>query len=255
MPWLSKVRVFAVRKRENTSQFSSVQDDWLSNAITFGKALQAAGDLAPFPYIKGAAGTLVALLEPLQQMYKNRNDYKRLTESIVTILKHLEEDVRKNPAAALASEPFKEQCKEVESFLHAIANDLQTRFSPSNMNRFKEMWSSSSLRDLITQYQRDVDKMCINLILRNTNHMRIHLEVNDKAPIHSTEKDDNKSGTGTEDDLELSNHRRYVIGDLQLLPGDYSSDPAADVTYAVALPDVSGRKTAKLYRGKDAYKV
>ncbi|TFK33110.1 hypothetical protein BDQ12DRAFT_728073 [Crucibulum laeve] len=210
MPWLSKVRVFAIRKKENTSQSSSARDHWLSNAITFGKALQAAGELAPFPYIKGAAGILVALLEPIQQLYKNRDDYKRLTESIVTILKHLEEDVRKNPAAALASEPFKEQCKEVEIFLHAIANDIKTRFSPSNINRFKEVWSSGSLRDLIAQYQQDVDKMCINLILRNTNHMRIHLEGNDQALTQSTEKGDNQSSAATEDDLRLSDVSIHV---------------------------------------------
>ncbi|TFK33115.1 hypothetical protein BDQ12DRAFT_670541 [Crucibulum laeve] len=237
------LRIFTGRnKKRSADRPSSSRSDWLSNAITFGKALQTAGDFAPFPYIQGAASILVALLVLIQQMYKNRDDYKCLTESIVTVLKQLEEDVLQNPTAALASEPFKEQCKEVETFL------------PSKMNGFKEMWSSSSLRDFIAQCQRDVDKMCINLILRNTNHMRIHLEGNNHALTQSTEKGDSQSSVRTEDHLELSNHRHYLIGDLQLLPGHYSSDPGVDVTYAVALPDVSGRKTAKLSRGKDAYK-
>ncbi|TFK30977.1 hypothetical protein BDQ12DRAFT_730097 [Crucibulum laeve] len=140
------------------------------------------------------------------------------------------------------------------SFLRAIANDLQTRFSPSNMNRFKEVWSSGSLQGLIAQYQHDVDKMCINLILRNTNRMRIHLEGNDHALAQSTEKGDNQSSAGTgSDDLRLSDYQQYLPGDLRLLAGQRSLDHTVE-TCLVALPGVSEIKTARLYRGKDAYK-
>jgi len=41
-------------------------NDWVSNAIQAGKIAVAAGELAPFPFIKGAAGVFVALLEPVQ---------------------------------------------------------------------------------------------------------------------------------------------------------------------------------------------
>ncbi|TFK35093.1 hypothetical protein BDQ12DRAFT_714927 [Crucibulum laeve] len=158
-----------------------------------------------------------------RQLYKNRDDYKCLTESIVAILKHLEQDVQQNPTAALASEQFKEQCKEVEkrvipivcamepaatdvqsSFLRTITNVLQAKFHHSNMNGFKEMWRSGSLRDLIAQYQREVDRMCINLILRNSNHMRIRLEGNDYALAQSTEKGDTQSLAVEMDDPRLS---------------------------------------------------
>ncbi|TFK32921.1 hypothetical protein BDQ12DRAFT_728198 [Crucibulum laeve] len=105
MPLPAISRVFVLRKKKSVGQpSSSVRDDWLSNAITFGKALQAAGEFAPFPYIKGAAGIFVALLEPIQRLYKNRDDYRYLTESISMVLKHLEQDIHQNPAAALASE-------------------------------------------------------------------------------------------------------------------------------------------------------
>ncbi|TFK33120.1 hypothetical protein BDQ12DRAFT_728082 [Crucibulum laeve] len=253
MPWLSKVRVFAIRKTKIAGQPSSARDDWLSNAITFGKALQVAGELAPFPYIKGAAGILVALLEPIQQLYRNRDDYKCLTESIVTILKNLEQDVHQNTASMLASEQFKEQCKEVEAFLHTISDNLQVTFDPSNMNRFKEMWSSNSHRDLIAQYRLEVDQLRQNLILRNTTYTRMYIEENYQALAQLTERDNDPSIAVAEDNLRLSDYQQYLPGDLQLLAGRCSLDPAIE-TCSVTLPDISERKTAQLYRGKDAYK-
>ena len=41
-------------------------NDWVGNAIQAAKVTAAAGELAPFPFIKGAAGVFVALLEPVQ---------------------------------------------------------------------------------------------------------------------------------------------------------------------------------------------
>jgi hypothetical protein len=49
---------------ERLSRFSvGSRSDWLSGLIEVAKATEKAGDFAPFPYIKGAAGAIVLLLQ------------------------------------------------------------------------------------------------------------------------------------------------------------------------------------------------
>ena len=45
---------------------NALSNEWVSSAIQAAKITAAAGELAPFPFIKGAAGVFIALLEPVQ---------------------------------------------------------------------------------------------------------------------------------------------------------------------------------------------
>ena len=45
---------------------NTLSTDWVGNAIQVAKIAAAAGELAPFPFIKGAAGTFLLLLELVQ---------------------------------------------------------------------------------------------------------------------------------------------------------------------------------------------
>jgi hypothetical protein len=42
------------------------RSDWLAGLIEVAKAATAAGELAPFPYIKGAAASLLVLLQAIE---------------------------------------------------------------------------------------------------------------------------------------------------------------------------------------------
>jgi len=55
--------------KAGNSDNSSVPNDWLDNVIQVARVTAAAGELAPFPYIKGSALVFLALLEPVQVWY------------------------------------------------------------------------------------------------------------------------------------------------------------------------------------------
>jgi hypothetical protein len=60
----SRVRPLRLPKPPSTTR-SSVPD-WLGKLIEVARLATSAGDLAPFPYIKGAAGAVVVLLETIE---------------------------------------------------------------------------------------------------------------------------------------------------------------------------------------------
>jgi len=69
LKWISKL----VSKPEHLGPRQPVSggsdtlvNDWLGNAIQVANLAAMAGELAPFPYIKGAALIFQALLTPLQ---------------------------------------------------------------------------------------------------------------------------------------------------------------------------------------------
>ncbi|KAJ7198014.1 hypothetical protein GGX14DRAFT_402333 [Mycena pura] len=59
--------------------------DWLGSSLVTAKAIAAAGDIAPFPYLKGVFGTAVLVLETIQKVKKNRDNMKDLCGNIVQI--------------------------------------------------------------------------------------------------------------------------------------------------------------------------
>lgn len=69
--WGRHPRVIAVRSRPPQAQNSTVpvmapETDWIARAIDIMRLTGSAGEMVAFPYIKGAANVIVALLEPIQ---------------------------------------------------------------------------------------------------------------------------------------------------------------------------------------------
>ncbi|TFK34772.1 hypothetical protein BDQ12DRAFT_338050 [Crucibulum laeve] len=176
-------------------------------------------------------------------MTKNRDDYKQLVESITAILQQLHQDVISNPDAAKSSEIFKEQCAEVHVCLSKMSSDLQLKFSPANVNVFGEVWSSGSLRDLISRYQKDIDDLRNNLILRVS--IRTCLQVESMKA--------NPASLMKEDEDDISEYRRYAIGDVRLIDQVHVSPKGCNM-YTSRIHNCSEQKTVKLYLGTDAQK-
>ncbi|TFK38197.1 hypothetical protein BDQ12DRAFT_124728 [Crucibulum laeve] len=255
MPSFSKV--FAIRKKPPQTKFAPAgiaAADWLANAITLVKVIQTASDLAPFPYIKSAAGTLLILLEPIQQLQKNRDDYKGLVQTTLEIIQLLQEEVLANPNVAAVSDRFKQQCKDVDSCLCTIVNDLNKIMSQSS-TFLKQYWSSSSTCELIAKYQNEVNQLRSNLILRNTVATRGQIE---KA-LHTLQKGSvifSESNDAVED-VDISEFRHYKLGELELIERHVieTKNIEYEQHYSIKLQDTIGEKTAWIYRGKEGLKV
>jgi len=112
-----------------SGQGDSIGNDWLGNAIQVANLAVAAGELAPFPYIKGAALIFQAVLTPIQvrpldlycvilhqlckqQFKQNRGDFKALTTNITYVLSMLHEAAKDHPDTAKNSPQFDRLSKE-----------------------------------------------------------------------------------------------------------------------------------------------
>ncbi|KAJ7104972.1 hypothetical protein C8R44DRAFT_987817 [Mycena epipterygia] len=69
-----------------TPSASSARADWLEISLLTTKAITAAAECVPFPYVKGVCGTAVALLETIEKVKKNREDWKELCETTMNII-------------------------------------------------------------------------------------------------------------------------------------------------------------------------
>ncbi|KAJ7703670.1 hypothetical protein B0H17DRAFT_1194160 [Mycena rosella] len=91
---------------------ASDSSDWLATMIFNAKAITAAADTIPFPYVKGVFGTAVFLLETVDKVQKNREDMKQLCADTVDIITVVRDRVSSHRDTAAIQ--FKARCEELE---------------------------------------------------------------------------------------------------------------------------------------------
>ncbi|KAJ7468217.1 hypothetical protein FB451DRAFT_1560658 [Mycena latifolia] len=132
------------------------KSDWLGPALLVAKTVTAGAECVPFPYVKGAFGVIVVLLETVEKAKKNRDDLKELCENSMEIMKIIRDQISSHgPSAA---EKLKSVCEELESALKIIVDEVtKWQDAPRGFrSRVKEMVKSSSITDQIGEYQNKV---------------------------------------------------------------------------------------------------
>ncbi|KAJ7197396.1 hypothetical protein GGX14DRAFT_402631 [Mycena pura] len=81
-----------------SKQSSPSSADWLGPSLLTAKAITAAAENAPVPFVKGIFGTILVVLETIQKVRKNRDSLKELCEKIMEIMKALEGHLDSDPA-------------------------------------------------------------------------------------------------------------------------------------------------------------
>ncbi|KAJ7703744.1 hypothetical protein B0H17DRAFT_1194217 [Mycena rosella] len=91
---------------------ASGSSDWLAMMIFNARAISAAADAIPLPYVKGVFGTAVFLLETVDKVEKNREGMKELCADTVDIITIVRDRISAHiNTAAIQS---KAQCEELE---------------------------------------------------------------------------------------------------------------------------------------------
>jgi hypothetical protein len=122
----------------STSGATSNSPDWLANLILTAKILTAAAECLPFPYLKGALGPVIPILEAVQvraapgwgldsnlttvgyqKMTKNRDDFEELCENIVGTVKVLQEKLSCHDVTATTS--LQQLCGDLERCVDCTA--------------------------------------------------------------------------------------------------------------------------------------
>ncbi|KAJ7468128.1 hypothetical protein FB451DRAFT_389303 [Mycena latifolia] len=141
------------------------KSDWLGPALLAAKAITAGAECVPFPYVKGAFGMIVVLLETVEKAKKNRDDLKELCENSMEIMKIIQDQISSH--GPTAAEKLKSVCEELESALDIILSEVKNlQGAPKGFQgRLKEMVKSRRITDKISEYQNKVQTLCSNLKL------------------------------------------------------------------------------------------
>ncbi|KAJ7230934.1 hypothetical protein C8J57DRAFT_1481149 [Mycena rebaudengoi] len=154
------------------SPSAGVSPDRLANLILTSKTVVAAAELMPFPYVKGALGPVIPILEAVQKMGKNREDFTELCDSIVTITTMLQEEISRHGADAASR--LIQFCDQLKSLLLEIQQGLGKFQKKGFRNRVKEFGRSTSIGDELSRYNRRVNELRQNFITSCVAQLKIH---------------------------------------------------------------------------------
>ncbi|KAK0192339.1 hypothetical protein F5146DRAFT_1039405 [Armillaria mellea] len=125
------------------------------------KLIQAAGELAPFPYIKGLASMAVVLLEVLESADKNDADLVYLSNSLSSTLVIVRDTVVAHGESS--AQHFKEFCIEVENYLAKVLNDLNSIKRVTHSRSIRQYLRTNDVRDKIDGYKQRVRDLKIRV--------------------------------------------------------------------------------------------
>ncbi|KAJ7244014.1 hypothetical protein C8J57DRAFT_1725813 [Mycena rebaudengoi] len=154
------------------SPSAGVSPDRLANLILTSKTVVAAAELMPFPYVKGALGPVIPILEAVQKMGKNREEFTELCDSIVTITTMLQEEISRHGADAASR--LAQFCDQLKSLLLEIQQGLGKFQKKGFRNRIKEFGQSTSIGDELSRYSRRVNELQQNFITACVAQLKIH---------------------------------------------------------------------------------
>ncbi|KAJ7463223.1 hypothetical protein FB451DRAFT_1494065 [Mycena latifolia] len=143
----------------------SAESEWLPALIFNAKAIRAASDSLPFPYLQGVFGTAVFLLETVQKVQKNRDSMKELCADTVDIITVIRDRISFHRDTTAIQ--FKVQCEELERVLQDVVEAVHHRqMKPRGFGpRLKEIIKSGSISDEINGFRDKIREVRANFML------------------------------------------------------------------------------------------
>ncbi|KAJ7231308.1 hypothetical protein C8J57DRAFT_1385194 [Mycena rebaudengoi] len=142
---------------EPSSSSTGIPPDWLTNSIMTSKTTVASAELLPF---KDALGSVIPILEAVQKMTKNGEDFRELCTSIVKIITLLHKEISHNGADAISGlTQFREQLKSLLLEIEQGLGKFQEGSHISKSFRF------TSMRDELDGYKARLYELRSNLMV------------------------------------------------------------------------------------------
>ncbi|KAJ7034102.1 hypothetical protein C8F04DRAFT_1234539 [Mycena alexandri] len=85
---------------------------WLAPSLLVAKIIAQSAECAPFPYVKGAFGTIVVVLETIEKVKNNQDDLEELCGDVLEIMTILQDQISSHGTTAAIK--FKALCEEFE---------------------------------------------------------------------------------------------------------------------------------------------
>ncbi|KAJ7635318.1 hypothetical protein FB45DRAFT_483618 [Roridomyces roridus] len=148
--------------------------DWIGGLLRLAKGMEAAGEFAPFPYIKGACGVVVSVIEVVQEVKRNREDLQELCEGIGRILNILQNEMGNHSGGV---DKFKDLCEGFERCLREILKSVKilAKKPQGFRGHAKEIFHLDSTKAQIAGHQRKIEEFRKDFLLRISMRIGFHL--------------------------------------------------------------------------------
>ncbi|KAJ7912556.1 hypothetical protein B0H13DRAFT_2660068, partial [Mycena leptocephala] len=163
LPQMARATPSWLSKKHSQAGSSASGPDWLSPTILAARAITAAGECLPFPYVKGAFGIVVIFLETVEKVKNNRDDLKELCGTAMEIMTILQDQIAMHKDTAAVK--LKGLCEDFERSLRDVILGVETmqKKSESIRGHIAEFFKSGSIQDTIAGYQRNIQEICSRL--------------------------------------------------------------------------------------------
>ncbi|PFH50179.1 hypothetical protein AMATHDRAFT_4185 [Amanita thiersii Skay4041] len=245
-----------------------LRSDWLADILKIARIAAAASDLAPFPYIKGAVNVFIALLEPIQQLKKNKEDFRELAEEVCKLIILLRDRAVKHQTTIAASPEFAQLCIDFGKCMLDIQAEMNELIRQQSV-RWKGYWKANVVQDLIQRYKSRIESLRLNFMMLNVFDMRVQL-----SNMHLVMDNQNKQSQTTSEgpltvqrvqpqglhiDLDISDYKQVNLGDIQVLTEPLIRQRGGGLAALFTEDSIvcieSSRKTFRTYRGDDHLQV
>ncbi|KAK0496522.1 hypothetical protein EDD18DRAFT_208783 [Armillaria luteobubalina] len=141
----------------------------LETWINIAKLGVAAGELAPFPYIKGLCGCAVLVLEAIENAGKNNEDLLDLADSVQKTIEMVKSAVTEHEESSALR--FRDVCVELEVYLTDL--HFQLNSTRRNSRGIKRFLKTRNVSDTINGYQKRVHVIKQDFLIRTAIDSRL----------------------------------------------------------------------------------
>jgi hypothetical protein len=167
------------------SELSESDHDWTDRLLRLARASSGLGDLALFAPLHMVSGNIIAILEIIQRVSRNKDDLKILAESIVAIIVIVRDRVLAHGESVLPR--CSTLCNDLNQYLDTIVVDIR-QYERNHGTGFSQYVRSTHIRDVIDMHTRRVQELRANFMIAAAIDSQFQLSsVHDQvAALYST---------------------------------------------------------------------
>ncbi|KAK0211618.1 hypothetical protein IW262DRAFT_1413384 [Armillaria fumosa] len=144
-------------------------DGW----IQIAKFTAAAGEMAPFPYIKGAAGCAAMVLEAIERAGKNDEDLQGLAEDIGTTIAIIKETIEAHGITSAMR--FHDICADFQTYLENLLSELNKIQHNLERKRFHRFLKTRKVADTINGFKQRMNDIKANYVVSVMTDARLEM--------------------------------------------------------------------------------
>ncbi|PBK74618.1 hypothetical protein ARMSODRAFT_481301 [Armillaria solidipes] len=188
--------------------------------IQGAKLAAAAGEMVPFPYLKGAAQCAVIFLEAIEKAGKNDEDLQALADDIGTTICIVKEAIEAHGINSATH--YHDVCAKFQTYLENLLSELNNTQRNLGRKRFKRFLKTKKVSDTINGFKERMNTGSIkaNYVIRTITDSRLEMpEMRDVLSTRITEATETSRLRITSTVESRSDH---IVGEIRNLRASQS---------------------------------